>query len=131
MTPEEAKEILKLTAIKDEYTTHTESAGHGKVNLYGGLCHIFDNSNIATPDIENNVQLYPTIGNGQFTLYSNGAEYPTQIHIYNATGMLVKAFDVTTKHAPLQVDIPANHKGIYYIQVTTNNGQYTHKYVNR
>ena len=29
MTPEEAKEILQLTAIKDKYTTHTESAGHG------------------------------------------------------------------------------------------------------
>ena len=133
MTPEEAKEILKLTAIKDEYTTHTESAGHGKVNLYGGLCHIFDSSNITSPALDTNIQLYPTIGDGDFTLYYNESEYPTQLRIYNATGMLIGTYNIEKHPAntPMQMTIPYGYKGIHYIQVTTNKGQYTHKYVSR
>ena len=133
MTPEEAKEILTLTAIQDEYTTDTAKAGHGKINPYAGLIHIFDKSNISSPALDGNVQLYPTIGDGNFTIYYTESEYPTQLRIYNATGMLIGTYNMDEQpaNASLKMTIPNGYKGIHYIQVTTNKGQYTHKYVSR
>jgi hypothetical protein len=131
MTPEEAKEILTLTAIKDEYTTEIEKAGHGKINPYAGLIHIFDKSNIASPAIESQVSIAPSIGNGNFTLFYTDREQPTMLHIYNSTGMLVYSRHIESTSAPIQLTIPNSERGIYYIQVATDKGQHTYKYVSR
>lgn len=131
LTPEEIKEILYTTAIQDPYTTHTEAAGYGKINPFGGLYYIFETSGITSTAIENNISISPSIGDGNFTLFYTESEQPTILRIYNSTGMLVYTRHLESENAPLQLNIPNSERGIYYIQVTTHKGQHTYKYVSR
>ena len=131
LTPEEAKEVLRLTATQDPYTTQDDMAGYGKINPYKGLLHLLDKAKVESPFEGNNVGIFPTIGDGNFTLLCNPTEQPRELRIYNSTGMLIGIYNIDEyiENTPLQFYIPNNSRGIYYIQVTTDKGQYTYKYI--
>lgn len=128
LTPEQAKEILSITSSQDEYTTNERDMGYGKIRPYEGLCHILEASSLNTPDSQTNILVYPTAGDGAFTLYCGDNNEPADINIYNTTGALVAHYETAgcglTTHT-----IPTAQVGIYYIQVTTANSSCTYKYI--
>lgn len=133
LTPEEAKEIIRTTAIQDEFTTDERASGYGKINPYGGLVYIWENSDVQSVARPTNVAIYPSIGNGRFTLNTTDAEQPTCINIYNTAGVLVASYDLNNDipYTPMELNIPGAQQGVYYIQVATDNTQHTFKYVCR
>ena len=109
------------------------SAGYGKINPYLGLRYILDKNNISTPYSIDNVTVFPTIGNGLFNVICDPSECLLTLHIYNVTGSLLASYNLKDRntHTHMQFSIPTENRGIYYIQVTTDKGQYTYKYVNQ
>ena len=127
LTPEEAKEILYRTATQDEYTTRPAEAGYGKVNPYDGLCYIFDTNNISLPVMQNIAMIYPSVGDGSFTLRT--PEQPSMVRIYNASGILIATHHTAGLEGSIDIAIPNAPKGIYYIQAITDKNIYTSKYI--
>ena len=132
LTPEEAKEIIQLTAVKDEFTTDDRISGYGKITPYSGLVYLWEQSGInaaRTTDIA----LYPSVGNGEFVINSTDSERPTRLDIYTTGGVLVASYDLTaySPAAPITLDIPQAQQGIYFLQVTTDSARHTFKYVCR
>lgn len=130
LTPEEAKEVLYLTAVQDEFTTDVAMAGYGKVNPFAGLCHILDANDVAAPLAQEEVILYPSVGYGTFNLCCGKADNISAIRIYNASGSEVASYQPTDV-ASHTLNIPGAQQGVYYVQITTGNGQYVRKYICR
>lgn len=130
LTPEEAKEVLRITARQDQYTTDPASAGYGKIAPYEGVCHLLEKAHISTPSSQPYVTLYPTIGNGIFNVVPHDSK-PLQIDIYNSNGLLIATHRTTdTTHlAPMQYTIDRAVKGVYFIKVTTTTGSRIYKYL--
>ncbi len=130
LTPEEAKEVLRITARQDQYTTDPASAGYGKIAPYEGVCHLLEKAHISTPSSQPHVTLYPTIGNGIFNVVTHDSK-PLQIDIYNSNGLLIATHRTTdTTHlAPMQYTIDRAVKGVYFIKVTTTTGSRIYKYL--
>ena len=130
LTPEEAKEVLRITARQDQYTTDPASAGYGKIAPYEGVCHLLEKAHISTPSSQPYVTLYPTIGNGIFNVVTHDSK-PLQIDIYNSNGLLIATHRTTdTTHlTPMQYTIDRAVKGVYFIKVTTTTGSRIYKYL--
>ncbi len=129
LSPEEAKEVLRITATQDAYTTDATATGYGKINPYAGLSYLLEANNIVTPYITNNTVIYPTTGKGNFSITSSSNNIIIAVQIYNSAGMLIKTQNVDNDNHTAQLNIPSTSKGIYYIRVITDNGCHTHKYI--
>lgn len=131
LTPEEAKEIIRLTAIQDEFTTNDYEAGYGKINPYGGLCLLWDNAGMSPLEAPSHIDLYPTIGTGEFNLFLSGKERPSMLYIYNMSGSLVGSYDLTgiMPGEATTLRIPQQQQGVYYIHIISDNNSHTFKYV--
>lgn len=131
LTPEQAKEVLQLTARQDPYTTDPAASGYGKINPYAGLQYLLEANQLSTTQRDNGTTLYPTIGNGNFGIILH--EYTTDmtVQIYTPAGIGIS----TTKlkevepNTPVELQIPYNQRGVYYINIVTNRGSKTYKYV--
>lgn len=133
LTPLQAKEILRQTARQDKFTTDSTASGYGKLDAYAGLKLLLEMTDVNSPSLPHNLSLYPTIGNGTFHLYTYGNVKPSAVYIYNTTGMLIASHSIENYNegVPCTLHIPHAQQGIYYIQVVTNNGRHTYKYVCR
>ena len=131
LTPEQAKEILKLTATQDSYTTDPAGSGYGKINPYAGLYYILEANNISAPQQDNGVTLYPTIGNGEFNIVSPEYSSDMTISIYTSSGICLSTTTLQEEQlgTPVEWLIPGSQQGVYYINICTNRGSKTYKFV--
>ncbi len=126
LTPEYAKETLRATAFRDEYTTAPTITGYGKINPYDGLCYLLDVGAIQNTQSISAMRLYPTIGNGRFTLLSSSNEAIAQLYLYNSTGMVVYKKELHNIRAgePIAITLPTLSEGIYHVEIVGKD-QYT------
>lgn len=131
LTPEQAKEVLKQTATQDNYTTDPAATGYGKIDPYAGLQYLFEANQLSTPHKERCVTLYPTYGKGLFNFVKHEFCRNLTISIYTSSGMCIYSniLNELQPGTPVELEIPNNQQGIYYIKIDTNQGCETYKYV--
>lgn len=131
LTPEQAKEVLKLTATQDSYTSNPATSGYGKINTYAGLNLILDRNNIESPTNNTATTIYPNAGNGIFNLVCQEAASEVELHIYTSSGMLIASTTLqdVVSNTPIRLQIPSAQQGIYYITVCADWGRCTHKFI--
>ena len=119
----------------EEYGTHVASiaagSGYGKINPYAGLYYILEANNISAPQQDNGVTLYPTIGNGEFNIVSPEYSSDMTISIYTSSGIYLSTTTLQEIQpgTPVEWLIPGSQQGVYYINICTNRGSKTYKFV--
>jgi len=108
------------------YVTITDSMGGCSAMSFPGT--VYDIAGLSEPDNIYYSSVYPNPGSGIFNLdfYCTG---PVRIRIVNVLGEIVyeeKTEDNTGK-VNRKLDISANAKGIYYLQLLSEKGTATHK----
>lgn len=102
LTPEEVKEIITTTAIRDNFTGNippqgNNNWGYGKINAYGAIQKVLEGMGVYTFVGEKlDCMLFPNPGKGGFTLDFQGTKLETvSIEIWNLNGL--KVFSDTWK----------------------------------
>ena len=114
LTYEQIKETIAATAITDEFTKAAPIRyGHGKMDAYKGLLHILGiPTNI--PELSNHQPAGVKFRLQGHTLYIDGAQDGTPIHIYTTDGRLVTSAPLSGGSVKLPAESPA---GVYAVQV--------------
>lgn len=136
LTPQQAKDIIFSTAIKDQFTGSlpaggNNSWGNGKINAYAAVSQAWQTNDVKTVNA-NTIQykLYPNPGNGMFNIsYQSKIEDAATIEIYTIDGK--KAYTTNwqlhngdNSRALMLTHLP---KGFYFTTLTTKAGSATIK----
>ncbi len=83
-------------------------------------------TNISNINTSDKINIYPNPSNGIFTIENlTGFQNLLGLEITDITGKTIP----TMEHAPLQIDISNQPKGIYFIKIQTETGIYTEKII--
>jgi subtilisin family serine protease len=138
--PKRVIDAITTTAIKDVFTgalpaTGNNNWGHGKINAYGAIRSLFDETGIYSYTGEKLAcELYPNPNDGTFTIrYESDQTKDLIINVYNMTGALVKSENWKTNsgtnlHAVNLSDMPG---GVYLVKVSSPNGFVSIKTIKR
>lgn len=133
LTPQEIKDILTMTAIKDGYTGTIPAGGNntwgnGKVNAYGAVRRVLEISagvekNAATAAA--NCSVYPNLTTGAITLTYMGHEpEELNVEICNLLGQIVHSdvWMVDQGYNSRGYDLKPSGSGIYFIRISSREG---------
>lgn len=128
LTPQEIKDLMIQTVIKDVYTTANPNAniwGAGKVNAYGAvkLALTQTGSKIIFQDKNEFAQLYPNPNNGTFNIeLVNTTLSKIKIEVYTTTGLLVYVQEnsLSVGQNNLIVELPKLTNGVYFTTVSAH-----------
>ncbi len=84
---------------------------------------IVDDTSIISPDDDINLSLYPNPARNILTIESNYAI--TAVRMIDMLGQLV--YDVNVDDLRHEIDVNAFNNGIYFVQISTSRGIYTHR----
>lgn len=139
LTPDEAKNIINTTAIKDTFTSTVLPPagnnlwGHGKINAYKALRYMVGNLAVDNKDIDAmDCVLYPNPGHGNFTLsYTGKTADKLDICVYDITGRMVycNTWSVQPGTTQRDLDLATLPKGTYLTKVSSLTGHTTIKTV--
>jgi len=126
LTPEMALDIIRTTAIKDNFTTQLPQGpnnrwGSGKINGYGAirkLVQITGVTTIASHKLDCNI--FPNPSNGSFILDYMGKQGPVTIEVFDAAGriMLSESWQANNGTNRRQYDMPKAASGVYFARIT-------------
>ncbi len=133
LTPDSAKSIIRITAIKDTFTTTTIPVagnniwGHGKINAYRALRYMVGNLSVANAGIDPmDFVLYPNPNKGEFTLRFNGkVNEQVTVSVYDITGKLVAIdfWQVAAGSNSKSLNLSYLSKGIYFTEINARTGR--------
>ncbi len=138
MTPERAKEIMRKTAIKDEFTgeiaaTGDDRWGYGKIDAYNGIKACIEEY-AAIGEVSANQVDFVLINNGDGLqlVFARNME-SAQVKVYGMDGACV--WNETVAHATVgnvwRIDLSSLSQGVYLIQVIDARGAQVQKFVNQ
>lgn len=129
LTPARVKDVLKKTAIRDEYTTseNAELWGFGKIDAYAGLLEIL--KGITGLEAERNINkvLVSNPVDGSFQVFAPGETGKVSVNLYSPGGVLLYT---TTQSDGGTVQVDAGKlrgTGINILQVTGEKTNYRTK----
>ena len=131
LTINDVKEILKETAINDEFTAQCpERWGMGKIDPLAGLKKILTLGAINTvnaDDVSKNL-IIESLGGKHFNVFVGGTDAFT-VNLYNLLGVRTATWSTTGNS--IDVDASGMSEGIYLMEVTGKNLHQTQKLVIR
>lgn len=137
LTPEEAKDILKATAITDKYTGEIAGKGdnkwgYGKVDAWNGLKALLKNSGVTAPATDGNSILVRQEGKTLSLLFTQPSETAT-VAVYDLNGRLVNRSDFSSVIAGDEhmIDLGNAVSGIYVLRATDSNTTLSQKLIIR
>jgi hypothetical protein len=131
LTPDEAKNIINATAIKDVYTgalpaTGTNTWGHGKINAYQAISYIVSTVSVASEHmLPMDCILYPNPNKGSFSIdYTAQLNEQLTVQVLDVTGKVIstKQWVVGKGLNSRQFALPALAKGVYFTKVASKDG---------
>ena len=131
LTPEEAKEYLKKSAINDSYTTTAgeTQAGYGKINAYEGLKALLQNST----GINDNLNpaesfIYLMTSSGLNMVFTKPMQHLI-IRIYDISGMCTYEERMNNVNTGTEITVPQNklNRGVQIIEVINGTDKTTKK----
>lgn len=135
LTPDQIRDVLKNTAIKDKFTgpEPNNTWGYGKIDAYAGLVYILNNhtsvehAKTFTDPWKATVQ-----GDGLHVLFLKPVG-KARISVYTTSGVLVRSLPLTAQTTGSDVVIGAGSlgKGIYVVRVQGGDKDQTFKYLNK
>jgi subtilisin family serine protease len=132
LTPDEVKDILAQTAIRDGFTGTLPPGGNnfwgnGKVNAYGAVKQVLFLLTGIKTDVETDLkcELYPNPNNGNFILkYSADKSENLSIEIFDIHGKSVCNYEwlVNDGENKMEIELQDKSKGIYFTKVASEKG---------
>ncbi len=131
LTPEGAKELLSATSIQDMHTTLSSATGYGKIDAYNGLKVLLEKNNENSLYAPPTSVIYPSVGNGNFAVSIAQPTAAVMVEIYTASGCKIyhKNIDNAAVQSSVELSVPSQERGIYFVKVTTRQGSHTHRYI--
>lgn len=129
--PQEVKDIIFATAIKDVHTGALPAAGnnnwgHGKINAYGAMKYILANTAVYNYSGKKlDCELFPNPNDGSFTIsYESDKKRNLQIEVYNMLGLKLSSqkWEVTNGANAYALDLTQKSSGVYFIRVLSEEG---------
>jgi subtilisin family serine protease len=130
LSPQEIKDLLSKTAIKDAYTGVIPAAGSntwgkGKVNAMGAIRELLSPTTGIVHSISNpqGILVYPNPGNGRFQLEWIGIQNGEEINltVMDALGRQVKSISYQSDGNPFSIDLLGLKPGQYFIRLVSKN----------
>lgn len=132
LTPERVKEILFSTAIVDAGTgiipaTGTNLWGHGKINAYGAARKLVKELSISSFSGSKKLDcvLFPNPNKGEFTLdFMSNQSDNVSVSVLDISGKILQSqnWKVSGGQNNLSLNLSTFSKGIYFVQVQSNEG---------
>jgi hypothetical protein len=128
LTPDDAKNIINLTAITDAYTgtlptSGTVTWGHGKINAYGAVNYLIQHESVKSLHMNPlDCILYPNPNHGTFTLnYTSKTQELLKIEITDVTGRIISSqvWPVNNGSNSRQFSLNGMVKGIYFTKISS------------
>ena len=126
LTPDEIRDVLSKTAIRDEYTGAEPNnvSGYGKIDAYNGLLEILQNySSVEDVADDTDEDIMCRIADGQLHVVSLGRSPLVSVAVYNLAGVCVlnKRCSLSLGEEYI-VDMTAEPVGVYIVRVSTEDG---------
>jgi subtilisin family serine protease len=102
--------------------------GYGMVNAQGAVEVAVGATNIAETIVEGKLNLYPNPANQQIWIHLENELTNANIQVFNASGALVQQHNAGSV-ALTPVDVSALSNGVYMVQVKTDGGLFTGRFV--
>ena len=141
LTPQQAKDIIFETAIKDIYTGALPASGdiswgHGKINAYGAIKKLVQSLGVYnyTGTKKLDCVLFPNPGTGNFTLdYTGSRTEPLTVEVYDMSGALAvrDQWQVNTGTNQRNLNLSTLAKGNYLVRIAGREGAVSIKAVIR
>jgi hypothetical protein len=133
LTPDGVKEILKQTAIEDNFTGNIPSQGsmtwgHGKINAYRAILAILPVLGIETMSTTGKqlpCMLYPNPNRGVYNIdYSAGTDEVLKVEVFNISGskLLGREWKVSQGGNTTTVDLRNLPAGVYFSKISSQAG---------
>jgi hypothetical protein len=131
LTPAEVKELIRTTAITDQYTGVLSAQGnndwgHGKINAYGAVKKLVQIVSVQHHTGEAvDLVLFPNPSNGLFTLdCAIDQSQELNIELYNMLGekVIAESWKVNNGINRKTIDLSHQPKGNYVIKVSSDGG---------
>lgn len=129
LTMDRVKEIIKKTAVNDEFTAkNKERWGMGKINALGGLKEILGTGAVNTVQADDAADklIVEALGGKRYSVFVGGTDGFTA-SLYNMQGAL--AATVTTDGDSTEIDASQLSEGIYVLQVQGRNLNTSRKFM--
>lgn len=128
LTMDEVKDILKKTAINDEFTAAApDRFGYGKVDALAGIKEVLSSTAVKTVKAEKEI-LVSEISRGVFDLFAPGAQ-SIEAKLYSISGALTSSVIASGENAT--IDAAGVAPGIYVLRVSAAGKTETRKVVIR
>ena len=126
LTPDEIRDVLKKTAIRDEYTGSEPNnvSGYGKIDAYNGLLEILHTYS-AVEDIKDDSDegIFCHISDGQLHVVALGENPLVGVSVYNLAGVCVlNRSDRLNLGEEYLLDMAGEPRGVYIVRVSTEQG---------
>jgi hypothetical protein len=112
------------------YTNYNSS---GNVQVFGGPnCDIpleIDTNSTINFDLNNNIVLYPNPAKNSINVNVASEVRLKSIAIYNPLGQLVKTFEASELSSSSSIEVSELKKGTYFMEINSNQGKTTKKFV--
>lgn len=135
LTPDQIKETLKNTSIRDQYTGSepNNTWGYGKIDAYAGLVYILKNfSGVEQVKKFDDAWKGTPMADGLHVLFLKDVA-KARVDVYSTSGVLAKTLTLAGKTTgdDCVVDFDGLAKGVYVVHVTGGGKEKTFKYINK
>lgn len=139
LTPDRAKEIIKATAVQNEYTGEIAGEGddrwgHGIIDAWNGIKEcVNDAAGVSNIVADNNGTAMYWAGNGLCRLLFTAATGNVSIDLVTADGRLVGSYTAEQFDAAdeISIEVPQTGHGVYLLRVKGNDVNKTYKIINK
>jgi minor extracellular serine protease Vpr len=131
LAPQQVKDIIFTTAIKDNFTGAIPSGGNnnwgnGKVNAYAAVAKAWQTNSVKEINSSTiRYELYPNPGNGIFSIsYQSKNDELATVEVFNMDGKkaFTTAWKIHTGNNNTTLNLSHLPKGFYFTQLTSNAG---------
>jgi minor extracellular serine protease Vpr len=134
LDPDEVKDILKQTAILDNFTGTIPSQGsniwgHGKINAYGAVMYLVSQQlgieTVSATGEQLPYMLYPNPNTGNYSIdYSTGKDEVLKLEVYSITGssIISKEWQVKAGGNTTVIDLQRVPAGVYFTKISSKTG---------
>lgn len=140
LTPDEVKDLLKQTAIKDNFTGNipaqgSNTWGHGKINGYRALFAILEElgiETVATSGEQLAFILYPNPNKGNYNIdYNTASDETLNLEVYNVAGVNIikKDWKVNKGGNRTTINLQEVPAGVYFTKLSSLKGSVVIKMV--
>ncbi|MGN0230584.1 MAG: S8 family peptidase, partial [Muribaculaceae bacterium] len=119
LDPEEAKSILKATAVSDVNTgKHPLQSGAGKVDGYAGLLRVLESGGLSVPESSLGAHAYCSGGTLNVIAPNGVQSVDVVITAINGATVLRRRFASADSLSPIAIDVANLARGVYVVAIT-------------